>query len=183
MKLSILICTIPSRTSQLNTLLKVLLKTLYPDVEVLYLGDNKKRTVGAKRNDLLKLAKGDYIVFVDDDDKIVEDYVYCLLKGIESDADIICFDVECSVNGSPFKKVIYDAKFPRDSNLPDRYERMPNHLMCVKREIALNAMFPDKSFGEDQEYARRIKRQIKTQARINKTLYFYVFSNKTSETQ
>lgn len=183
MKLSILICTLPSRTSQLNSLLKTLMKNLDTDVEVLYLGDNKKRTVGEKRNDLLRISHGDYVVFVDDDDKVVEDYAFCLLRGIQSNADVICFDVECSVNGSPFKRVIYDAKFPIDTNLPDRYERMPNHLMCVKREIALKAMFPEKNFGEDQQYARNIKRYIKTQARINKTLYYYVFSNQTSDTQ
>ena len=181
--LSILICTIPGRISELKKLMDVLSQQLTSEVEVIYLGDNKKRTVGQKRNDLLKLSQGRYVAFIDDDDKITEDYVSLLLKGIRSGADVVNFDVECSVNGGPFKKVFYDAKFKTDKNKPDHYERIPNHLMCIKREIALTAGFPEKSFGEDQEYAKRILPRIQRQAKIEKTLYYYIFSHKTSQTQ
>ena len=36
-------------------------------VEVLWLGDNYQRTVGAKRNALIDLAQGEYFAFVDDE--------------------------------------------------------------------------------------------------------------------
>ena len=37
-------------------------------VEHLVLFDDKKRTIGAKRQALLQISRGDYIAFVDDDD-------------------------------------------------------------------------------------------------------------------
>lgn len=184
MKLSILICTVPSRMS---TFLPALLDKLLPqctgDVEVLWLGDNKKRTVGEKRNNLLDLAKGDYVVFVDDDDGITADYVAELLHHIKGGADVINFNVMCSVNGGEYKRVDYDARFKRDSNHKDHYKRIPNHIMCVKRELALKARFPEINMSEDSAYAKKLKLLIKTQTFITKPLYYYTFSHQTSETQ
>jgi len=184
MKLSILICTVPSRAKTfLPKLLDKLLPQTIKDVEVLYLGDNKQRSVGQKRNDLLNLAQGEYVVFVDDDDKVTDDYVSLILKGIESGTDVINFGVNCSVNGSKYKRVYYDARYTCDSDHKDHYERITNHIMCVKRELALKVGFPKINFSEDADYAKRLKPLIKSQAFINKVLYFYDFNHKTSETQ
>lgn len=192
MKLSILICTVPSRVS---TFLPKMIKELDGQVvaangkqknkvvEYLYLGDNKARSVGEKRNDLLRLAKGDYVTFVDDDDDVTDDYVAQLLNGIRSGADVINFKVNCSVNGSPYKRVDYDATFKRDTDHADHYKRIPNHLMCTKRVLALQAGFPEISMSEDAQYAKRLKPLLKNQAFIDKVLYLYNFSNKISETQ
>jgi glycosyltransferase involved in cell wall biosynthesis len=183
-KLTILICTLDTRIDDFKILLESLKKQpYYRDIEVLWIGDNKKRLVGRKRNDLLRLAQGDYICFVDDDDKITPDYIQNLLEGIKLGMDVVNFDVECSVNGGVFKKVYYDANYKSDKNFPGHYERIPNHLMCVKRELAMKAGFPEKQFAEDQVYAARLLPFLKTQARIKKTMYYYVFNHKKSETQ
>jgi len=174
--LSVLICSLPNRLKNLASITGKI-----KGCEVIYLGDNKYMTVGEKRNWLLRIAHGKYVTFVDDDDFISDDYVKEIVEATKSDADVIVFDVACSVNGGKFKPVIYDIAYKRDKNLTDRYLRRPNHLMAVKREIALKTGFPEKSFGEDSEYSLRLK--LKTQHRIDKTLYYYVFSNKTSETQ
>lgn len=91
------------------------------------------------------MAHGKYVAMVDDDDVISEDYVNELLKATYSDADAICFDVKCSVNGGDWKVAEYSKDYP-NANLPDRYLRKPNHLMCVKRELAKIARFPDSSY-------------------------------------
>lgn len=186
MKLSILICTVPSRVEKylpkmINNLDKQAEK--HKEVEVLYLGDNKRRSVGEKRNDLLRLAKGDYVAFVDDDDEVTQDYVKMLLWGIESGADVVNFKVSCSVNGGEYKDVIYDARFHGNQNHKDQYWRLPNHIMCIKKELALKAGFLEINMGEDDEFAKRLKPSIKTQASIDKVLYYYIFSHQTSETQ
>ncbi|MCX6328210.1 MAG: glycosyltransferase [Bacteroidia bacterium] len=182
MILSVLICTLPNRLDDLKTIMAKLLP-YQNKIEILYLGDNKKRSVGKKRNDLLRLAQGDYVVFVDDDDRITDDYIPLLLKGCQSGSDIVLFDVECSVNGGEFKKVYYNAQYPADRDLVNYYERLPNHLMCVKRALALKVMFKEINMGEDGIYALGLKPLIRTQAYISKTLYYYVFSHKKSETQ
>jgi len=105
------------------------------------------------------------------------------MKATKYDDDIIVFDVEISENNGPRRPVTYDMGFAADRNFVDRFERIPNHLMPVKRELAIKAGYPDKSFGEDAEYAQRLKPLLHTQRRIYKTLYYYEFSDKTSETR
>jgi len=183
-KLSILICTLSDRNEKLSTLLETLNKqSKDKPVEILYVGDNRTIGVGKKRNDLLRMARGEYISFIDDDDRISNDYIDQILSKIESKTDCIVFDVEISENGSPYKKVVYDINLDRDLNYEDHYERLPNHLMAVKREIALKAMFPEIQFAEDAEYARRLKQLLNSQSRISKTLYYYDFNDKTSATR
>ena len=46
--------------------------------------------LGTKRNKMIDIAQGEYVIHVDSDDRIEPDYIIELLKGIESDADIIC---------------------------------------------------------------------------------------------
>jgi glycosyltransferase involved in cell wall biosynthesis len=98
-KLSILIPSVLSRYEKLGRILDQLKPQITDEVEVVVHTDNKKISLGDKRNKLLSLANGEYIVMIDDDDRITEDYVFELLKAIESGAECICYEVECSVNG------------------------------------------------------------------------------------
>jgi glycosyltransferase involved in cell wall biosynthesis len=186
MKLSVLVCTVPSRVGmELTRIVRSLDEQAkrHPDVEILYLGDNKRRKVGEKRNDMLKLAKGDYVTFVDDDDKVTDNYIDEILKAISGGADVINFKVMCRVNRGQWKPVEYDATFPRDRNTAKGYERLPNHIMAIKRELALSVGFKDMQSGEDFEFARRLREKIKTQTKIDKVLYFYDADLRKSETQ
>lgn len=180
-RLSVLICTLPSRFDNLKKLMGVLGD--HEGCEVIYLGDNKHRSVGRKRNDLLALAQGDYVSFVDDDDWVEPDYVPLLLRGIKSGVDVINFKVKCSVNGGAYKEVVYDALFLADRDTPERYERLPNHLMCIKRELAIKVGFKDMGMGEDADFAKRLKPHLRSEASIDRVLYYYNFSHQTSETQ
>ena len=184
MKLSILICTVPSRVNEyLPKLIDRLLPQATKDVEILWLGDNKQRSVGKKRNDLLDLAQGEYVTFIDDDDMVSEDYVSELLNAIRGGADVINFNVMCSVNGGEYKRVDYNVNFKRDYDTAEAYKRLPNHIMCSKRILAQTARFPEINMSEDAQYAKKLKLLIKTQTFIEKPLYWYTFSHQTSETQ
>lgn len=156
-------------------------------MEYIYLGDNKKRTVGHKRNNLMDIAQGRFITFVDDDDRITEDYVKTLINAIDynPNADVIVFKVMCSVNGAPAKPVYYDASFAGDRDFPQYYQRIPNHLMCIRREHAVKVRFDHKNFAEDRDFAKKLKPMFSggSQSVIDKVLYYYDFSNQTSTTQ
>ena len=119
MKLSILICSVNNRIS--NFLPKVLNKlthqaNLFDDVEVLTLMDNKKIMLGEKRNILIKIAAGNYITFVDDDDNVSDDYVETLLEGIKTNCDVITFTVNVSIDGGEYKPCYYSKTFLKDYN-------------------------------------------------------------------
>jgi glycosyltransferase involved in cell wall biosynthesis len=187
MRLSVLICTLSSRMMSASGLIHKLEEQARGlPVEIVYLGDNKTMTVGTKRNHLLRVAGGDYACFVDDDDRVAPTYVSDILKATETGPDCVVFDVEISENSGPYKRVVYDKDFECDKNFPDRYERLPNHLMPVSAYVLghwhQDDVFPDVSSGEDFAYARRLKTYIKTQVRVPKTLYYYDYSTALSET-
>jgi len=179
-KLSILICSCTDRinSQRFRRLISSLESQKTDEIEILILTDNKKRTIGAKRNDLVKLAKGEYVCFIDDDDRIVHDYINSLLNSMQSEPDIIVFQVIYN-NGKKQRFVKYDARFEEEREFDGCYERWPNHLMCVKREIAIKTPFEDVSFGEDFHYAKKIVDEITTQAILSKVLYFYDDCKKT----
>lgn len=191
MKLSILVCSTHTRY---NSFLQNILDQLFgqwnklndtekKEVEILSLIDNKSIILGEKRNWLINIAQGRYIAFVDDDDRVSDDYMVSLLHGINSNADVITFTVSVSLNGNARKPCFYSRKFEKDRNFPDRYERLPNHLMCARSELAAQVLFPSIVFGEDSDYAIRLKPLLKTEFAINKTLYFYDYNDSTTETR
>jgi glycosyltransferase involved in cell wall biosynthesis len=101
MKLSILVCSthnryktfLPKILDQLFGQLSALSHESRSQVEILTLIDNKTIMLGTKRNHLLEIASGKYIAFVDDDDRLSDNYLQALLSATNSDADVITFTV------------------------------------------------------------------------------------------
>ena len=61
------------------------------------------------------------------------------------------------------------------------YYRTPNHISPVKRELALQAGFPEIAFGEDHEYSKRLLPLLKTETIIKENLYHYDFYEQKSD--
>ena len=185
--LSILICAVTNRRKQfLPSLLDNLEQQIkqYKHgafVQVIVLMDNKKMIVGEKRNQLLKCAKGDYVCFVDDDDRISTDYVRTLHEAIQGGPDCVTFNCEVRINGKDMRICYFNST--KNKNHDTHYERSPNHLCVVKLDIAKKCGFPVANFQEDDEYARRILPELKERVHIDKILYYYDFNEQTTETQ
>jgi glycosyltransferase involved in cell wall biosynthesis len=190
-KLSILI---PCTHQRSKTFLPVMMDSVFSQwesleqehkdqVEILILTDNKKQMLGTKRNKMIDISQGKYVVHVDSDDRIEPDYIIELLKAIESDADIICFQVSVSVNADEPKICHYSKTYSLDFNSDKCYYRVPNHICCVKRSLALLVEFPAIAYGEDSAYAKLLKPLLKTEHQIDKVLYHYDFNSETTETQ
>lgn len=75
--------------------------------------DNRKRTTGAKRNDLIDLAKGEYVTFIDDDDWAGANYVQSILGAIDQypGTDCIVFDVAFYLHGDFVKLFKYGQEY------------------------------------------------------------------------
>lgn len=180
-KLSLLICSLHSRKGKLNRLLEGLQSQLNKFsglVEAIVAVDEKENKIGKKRNYLISLAKGEYITFIDDDDLVDDNYCSLLLTSIEKNPDVIVFDAVRYANGKLDRTVKYGIEYGKDHHDKNFYYRIPNHLMCVKRELALQVPFKEINFGEDSDYAKRLLPLLKTQERINETLYTYLYIDK-----
>ena len=174
-KLSVLIPSTPERITHLaRTISELERQSAQLPIEVLVLIDNKKRSTGSKRNILIQQAQGQFITFVDDDDRIETDYIQSLVETINEnpEADCITFDVEVNISGLEKKVTKYDVKYHHSQDA-QFYYRKPNHIMCYAKRIAIMERFSDISYGEDDEWAARACKHIINQIKIPRVLYYY----------
>lgn len=187
MMLSILICSLHSRREQLTALVKELLfqRNDNEEIEILTEVDNKEITTGAKRNLLLQRATGKYIIFIDDDDWIEPCYIAELLKACASDAD--CFAMRGWITTNGHNKIEwrlskeYENRTIKENGYTHVYLRKTNHITGVKRELALQAGFPDYSNAEDKWYSDKVAPLCKTEYQIMPLLYHYRFITHSKE--
>lgn len=183
MKLSILICSLEYRRNIRIALMDHLAKQYNgPDVQIIVNEDNKQKTTGKKRQELLLQAKGDYVVFIDDDDWVHDWYIEEMLKACDSGAD--CFAINGTMTTDGQHETVW--KISKDYQNENRiegnktvYYRHTNHITGVKRHIALNAGFPDKSNAEDKYYSDRLI--LRTEYKIEKPMYIYRFSTQNKQ--
>ena len=180
--LTILVATVPSRLDYFYPkIMKQLLSQTekYNNVELISFFDNKKRTIGKKRGEMLNLAQGKYVTFVDDDDRISDDYVYEIVNAIvtNNDVDCIVYNNETKIETTQ-KKVLckYGIEYTTTgyiNNEQTQWRGKPAHTMVWKSSIAKKHPFSDMGNGEDYDWVKRACLDIKTQHRIDKILYYY----------
>ncbi len=179
MKLSILIASIPERDSM--KIYNKLLKNCPENVEILLFLDNKKRSIGHKRQALLEIANGDYVVWVDDDDDVSEDFIEEVLKACETSPDIITYRQKCTLNGHPF-----EVEFRLNNPIEPAFERKgvfgnikrPPFTCCVwRRELISDGAFPDSMYGEDFKFVEPFLEMDLKEIHIPKVLHFYHYDD------
>lgn len=203
MKISILIPSLVSRKENLKNLLSILLPQIgdydlemidndnylirryfNSEVEIIVYIDNKQVTTGEKRNRLVNSAKGEYIIFIDDDDEVPTYYIKELLKAYESNADCFAINGKMTTDGAKEIKWRLSKDYENvtiKENVVDVYLRKTNHITAVKRELALLAPFPNKSNAEDKSYSDAINKFLKSEFVISLPMYWYKFSTKNKE--
>jgi len=179
-KLSILVCTMSIRKYLFDKLDKKIKLQLTPDVEYLTHCDDGELTIGTKRELLKNQATGDYIVYVDDDDHISRYYVRNILEAIEQGSavpggvDTIGIKGFQTTNLKEMKYFECSSKYKKWNELRGGLVVKPvNHINPIKREIALNAKFPDLYYGEDKFYSEAIKPYLVTEVLADGWLYWY----------
>lgn len=184
--LSVLICSLPKRLDTLYDLtLELKKQTFQKPVQVLYLGDNKSITVGEKRNLLLDMSKGEYILFIDDDDMISKTYIDDILEAIKTTPDVITFNWIQYTNGKEeipytFKKT--ERGYRTEINGQKRKVYPINHL-CVWRKEIIKERFPHINLSEDWKWAKKMLPHYNKIHHIDKILYTYNFNTELSETR
>ena len=189
--LSLGILTITGRENLLDRLYDQINKIL-PDnykslVEVVIVKDNKIKTVGTKRNQVLDVAKGKYVAFVDDDDLLGTEYFTSIIPELQKDIDVDCV----GFYGSYYVKGQMVMGFSHANKNGGHYKkdgcqyRPANHLNPVRTSIAREIGFPELNHSEDTDYTDRLFTSglIKKESNIEKVLYHYFYDPETTETQ
>lgn len=180
-KLSILIPTVPAHQSQFNNLMRVLENQKVDGVEIHSLLTKASihggPSTGNKRQQLLQMATGQYIVFIDADDMVPGYYIEEMLNGCNSGAD--CFAINGNITTDGHSEVKWRiSKDYQNVDVKENgttvYLRHTNHITGVKREIALRAGFPNISNAEDKGYSDRLI--LHTEYKIERPMYHYRYS-------
>lgn len=189
MKWQILIPSIHKRREALATLKQDLYNQIIDadmigEIDLLVISDwGGYISIGDKRNYLLNSAKAKYVSFFDDDDQPSRHYIKKNLEGIEKDVDCNSLRGIYTVDGNGGEIFEHSIQYKEYKTNPPtmgiRYERYPNHLNVIKREIATQFKFPTTNHGEDTDWATQVFNSglIKTEHEIIDVIYHYQFKS------
>jgi len=124
---------------------------------------------------LLQLARGEFLTFVDDDDRIAPTYVADILQAIRGNptADVICFWCDCSMDGGPPKLCKYSVTYGGYTDTPTLWTGLPAHTMVWRSDIAKSVGFEQKWNYEDMDWVSRAVPAVRIEVQIERVLYFY----------
>lgn len=163
----------PSRLPQLESLMKHLRPQITDGVEII-VDSSMNYNIGKKRNILLAMANGEYIVFVDDDDWVAPNYVSLIVDACNG-CDCVGISGYITTNGQDRREWYISRKYTHWYEANGVYYRTPNHISPVRRELAMKAGFPEISNGEDHEYSKRLHPLLNTEVKIEQALYHYQY--------
>jgi len=150
-------------------------------VEVLNLIDKGEMSTGAKRNLLLKKAKGKFISFVDVDDWVAPYFIKEFLRAARSGADCVAINGWMTTDGQKGIKWFLGKDLFNETVIKDGeavYLRTTNHITMTKRKLALQAGFTDKYNGEDKDYSVALNPFLMTEYTIEPPMYWYRYISK-----
>jgi glycosyltransferase involved in cell wall biosynthesis len=150
-------------------------------MEHLVLLDDRKMTIGEKRQKLLESARGDYVAFVDDDDGVSDDYISSLAGAIAHGADVVTFVQRAVINGVVGH---VDFRVTHKADEPWRHgetaKRRPWHVCAWKRELVRDCRFLFCNYGEDAAWVAQACGRVKTGVHVPRVLHIYSHSAATT---
>ena len=180
--LSILVGTTTRRTHQCGNLVDYLNQQVElagrKDVEILWLGDNLRCTAGMKRERLLRIARGKYLAYCDDDDTVAYNYIARLAEaGEQHDVDVITFRQRCEVDGQT-AHVNFQANWPDVEPWTGKdITRPPYHVCCWRTALGQTAHFADCNYGEDVYWLQQLWPKVRSSHHIDEVLHTYRWSS------
>jgi len=166
------------------------------DVEIISLMDNKSLGISEKRNELMKIARGSHLAWIDDDDDVADNYVSKLTETItiNPNVDVISFDQMCFLEGkearvfaemgNPHEDVVFDYTSMRYKDTL----RPPYHWCVWKTSLAASESFRNPhsnkgvQIGEDLDWLTRLYPKVEESIYLQgHYLHIYRYSTEISE--
>lgn len=173
--LTIAIPTIEQRIGCFNELHNELKKQSEPFgslIEIIYISDNKEMTIGAKRQKLVDMSNGKYVVMWDDDDWIHPNGINLIMDALKSDADVISYNYSADIG------IDEDTNCNRKISIEYNNELIDNILYVkpdcknpIKRELVNKVKFRDISWSEEFFFKMDLSPYLKTEYKIDENIY------------
>lgn len=155
---------------------------LTTEIDAIVSKDNKEKSIGLKRDQMYKISKAVFTVQIDDDDDVPDDYIAMVYNAICENPDVDCIGYmeRCVIDGQvKYSRISNDCR--EWATLPDGYERTPFFKVPIKTALCVQSGVADMRFGEDHDFAIRIKPLLKSEHFIDKVLYLYTADSLTPE--
>lgn len=177
---SVLIPTIPGREVSLQTLVASIrekVSRLAPHLRVEYsiAFDNREKSIGRKREELLQNASGKYMSFIDDDDTITDAYIEDLRDCIAGQHHVMRLRGQIQqYTFTHSTENTLSGMMARD----DVFLRPPNHLNPMLADVAKLIHFGDAVRGEDLDWTIRLARRgmLEREYRTDPARIHYVYN-------
>lgn len=179
MILTIAIPTIVTRKSKFDRLYDAI-STQIADygfkgqVEIISECDNKQISIGKKRDNLIRKAKGEYLVMIDDDDAIADNYLLLVMNALANKPDCVGYLEKIQHSN---KTSCISLKFASWMDNFARYDyvRTPFFKVPIKTELCRQVGCRDMRFNEDEDFAKRIRPLLRKEEFINDYMYIYQY--------
>jgi hypothetical protein len=182
-KWDILIQTMPTRRKFLSSIVMQLnaqTRPYFGQVQFRVHDHDPKMSLGENRQFMREQSPCDYVCFVDDDDRIADDYVDRILPLLDG-VDYVGFRVQAYENGKALPGPTYHSLLCGgwfDKTYADgtkSWHRDISHLNPIKRELAL-AVPMYGGFAEDSRWAGDLRALgiVKTEHYIEDVMYHYL---------
>lgn len=158
---SVLIPTIGGREQSLESLLASIrekVARIAPHLRVEYsvAFDNREKSIGRKREDLLQGAKGKYMSFIDDDDDITDAYIEDLRDTIAGEYHVM--RIRGQIQQYTFTHSVENTLSGMMA-AGEVFLRPPNHLNPMLSDVAKLVHFGDATRGEDLDWTIRLAKR------------------------
>lgn len=176
---SILIPTLEERIPTFNRLMASIQEKhqrICPDLKLEFCiaRDNRQKSIGIKRNELLQGAKGKYMSFIDDDDDITDAYFEDALACIRGGFQV------CRLRGQ-IAQYTFTHSVENTLKTPlakgDVFLRPPNHLNILLTDVGKLVPFKDAKQGEDLDWTIRLAQTgfLKHEYRSDESRIHYLY--------
>ena len=164
----------------------MLAEQLSDEVEVVVLWNRGSGNLGEYRQALLEDAEGEWVSFVDDDDRIADGYCEKILAALAMNPDYVGFKV--AVADLSKKRInpryrnylaVHSIRNPRWCQEGSTFLRHVSHLNPIRRDIALKVPF-EGTRGEDHSWAELVRPHVKTEVFVDDVLYLYDYTGELS---
>lgn len=180
---SILVATHVARHKSFDALVRNLAPQTTSDIEVVVYWNRGGLDIGAYRQALLEDSVGEYVSFVDDDDRLPPYFCSEIIGAVATRPDYVGFELKLTDRTKSTVRTgraLHSLEHNGWSTGPRAYLRDVTHLNPIRRDLAVMGRFDGVS-GEDRRWSEQVRPHVRSQVYVDRVMYFYDYNRRKSQ--